>query len=261
MAWTLIDDDFVNNIKIRKAGGDGMLLYICGLVHCNKNLTDGFIDEAYMPQLYANSFCKKPKATIDKLIEVGLWIKVEGGYQVNDFLEYNFSREEVEKRRKARSAAGRKGGLSKAGSKFPDKDEADFEAVAQANAKANAKANSNPITHIPLIKESTTTAREEISEVVKAYESEIGVLTGTIKEELVDALDEYPADWIIKALEECAIQNKRNWGYAKAILKRWKVEGFKSDKRQKNGYKKQTDTKSDIPGYVSDRSNEVVVYD
>lgn len=110
----------------------------------------------------------------------------------------------------------------------------------------------------------TTTAREEISEVVKSYESEVGILTGMIREKLVGALEEYPKDWIVKALEECASKNKRNWSYAEAILKRWKVEGFQTDSRQRvsnPGYKKQTDRRPDIPGYVSDRSNEVVVYD
>lgn len=236
MAWTRIDDEFRTNIKIRKAGPDGVLLYLFGLVYCNTNLTDGYIDNVFLPQILADAFCKTPKATVKKLIDCGLWIEIEGGYQVNDFLEYNFSKEEVEKRRQARSAAGRKGGLSKAGGKFPDKDEADFEADAQANAKANAQADFNPITHNPLIKESTTTtthAREEISEVVKAYESEIGVLTGMIREKLVAALDEYPADWIINALEESALQNARNWKYAEAILKRWKVDGFQVDTRTK----------------------------
>ena len=110
----------------------------------------------------------------------------------------------------------------------------------------------------------TATAREEISEIVKAYESEVGILTGMIREKLVGALEEYPKDWIVKALEECASKNKRNWSYAEAILKRWKVEGFQTDSRQRvsnPGYKKQTDRRPDIPGYVSDRSNEVVVYD
>ena len=112
-------------------------------------------------------------------------------------------------------------------------------------------------------KESTTaTAREEISEIVKAYESEVGILTGMIREKLADALEEYPKDWIVKALEECASKNKRNWSYAEAILKRWKVEGFQSDSRQRassNGYKKQTDRKPDMGNYKVSTKSEVIL--
>ena len=122
-----------------------MLLYLFGLLHCNTSLTDGYIDSVFLPQIMADAFCKTPNATIKKLIDCELWIEVEGGYQVNDFLEYNFSREEVEKRRQARSAAGRKGGLSMTGSKLSSKDE--------ANAQANAQAKFNPITHNPYHKE------------------------------------------------------------------------------------------------------------
>ena len=62
MAWTRIDDNFKNNIKVRKAGGDGVLLYLYGLIHCNTNLTDGYIDEVYLPQLFADAFCKRTKS-------------------------------------------------------------------------------------------------------------------------------------------------------------------------------------------------------
>lgn len=67
-------------------------------------------------------------------------------------------------------------------------------------------------------------------EIFSIYEREIGALTGTIAEELLSASDDYPEDWIADALKESARQNKRSWAYAKAILKRWKVEG-RADKK------------------------------
>lgn len=118
----------------------------------------------------------------------------------------------------------------------------------------------------------TTIAREnEISEISRTYESEIGMLTGMIRDKLIMALDEYPKDWIIKALEQSALNNKRNWAYAEAILKRWKVDGFQTDTRANNrnskkpnsiGHVRAIDDKSMwgyIPGYVGDTSNEEVV--
>ena len=68
--------------------------------------------------------------------------------------------------------------------------------------------------------------------IFKVYESEIGVLTATIAEELKLAVSEYPDGWIIDALKESARQNKRNWSYARAILKRWKAEGRGNGRKQ-----------------------------
>lgn len=90
MAWTRIDDGFRTNIKVRKAGPDGVLLYLYGLLHCNTNLTDGYIDDVFLPQIYADAFCRTPKVTVKKLVDCGLWIRMEGGYEVNDYLKYKY---------------------------------------------------------------------------------------------------------------------------------------------------------------------------
>jgi len=72
-----------------------------------------------------------------------------------------------------------------------------------------------------------------VGEVFSTYESEIGILTPSIADELRLAVVDYPPEWIIDALRESSRQNKRNWSYARAILKRWKAEG------RGNGHKKQ----------------------
>lgn len=71
--------------------------------------------------------------------------------------------------------------------------------------------------------------------VFKVYESEIGVLTATIADELKLAVSEYPDGWIEDALKEAARQNKRSWSYARAILKRWKAEGRENGKARTQG--------------------------
>ena len=57
------------------------------------------------------------------------------------------------------------------------------------------------------------------------YEECIGPLTQFIADELKDSEKTYPRLWIEDALKECVLQNKRNWKYAAAILKRWKEQG------------------------------------
>ena len=67
--------------------------------------------------------------------------------------------------------------------------------------------------------------RAEFAEIARAYESEIGALTAMIADELQDAADTYPHQWILDAIHESAIQNKRGWKYCLAILRRWKAQG------------------------------------
>ncbi len=57
------------------------------------------------------------------------------------------------------------------------------------------------------------------------YEQNIGLLLPLVAEELKDAADQYPEDWIVDAFREAVQQNKRNWSYIRAILRRWETEG------------------------------------
>jgi DnaD/phage-associated family protein len=57
------------------------------------------------------------------------------------------------------------------------------------------------------------------------YEQNIGLLSPLIADELKDAADQYPAEWIEAAFREAVLQNKRKWSYIRAILKRWATEG------------------------------------
>jgi DnaD/phage-associated family protein len=53
------------------------------------------------------------------------------------------------------------------------------------------------------------------------YEANIGPLTPLVAEELKEAEQLYPYEWLEEALKEAALQNKRSWRYAAAILQRW----------------------------------------
>lgn len=77
----------------------------------------------------------------------------------------------------------------------------------------------------------TTTGEETISKISIAYENEIGALTSNIADELKEASATYPLKWVLDAIHECAMNNKRNWKYAQAILKRWKAQGNQDAQR------------------------------
>jgi DNA replication protein len=57
------------------------------------------------------------------------------------------------------------------------------------------------------------------------YEQNIGLLSPLIADELKDAADRYPAEWIEAAFREAVQYNKRKWSYIRAILRRWETEG------------------------------------
>jgi DNA replication protein len=61
--------------------------------------------------------------------------------------------------------------------------------------------------------------------VFELYEQNIGLLTPLLGEELREAADTYPADWVEDAFREAVAQNKRNWRYVQRILESWASRG------------------------------------
>ena len=57
------------------------------------------------------------------------------------------------------------------------------------------------------------------------YEQAIGLLPPIIADELRDAEQTYPAEWIEEAFRIAAGRNVRNWRYVRAILQRWTAQG------------------------------------
>ena len=57
------------------------------------------------------------------------------------------------------------------------------------------------------------------------YEENIGAITPLIADQLKDAEERYPAQWIEAAFREAVSLNKRSWRYIEAILRRYEAEG------------------------------------
>lgn len=108
MTWTRLDEGFSDHPKILAAGPMAELLHIHGLLYCNRHLTDGFIPTAALPLLKARA------PYVAKLVSAGIWEKVDGGYRIHHFLEYQPSRAEVLEARTARKIAKIAGGKARA---------------------------------------------------------------------------------------------------------------------------------------------------
>jgi DNA replication protein len=70
--------------------------------------------------------------------------------------------------------------------------------------------------------------------VFRLYEENIGPLTPLIADALKDAEELYSDEWIADVIEIAVKNNKRNWKYCEAILKRWKEEGTHGQKDQRD---------------------------
>jgi DnaD/phage-associated family protein len=70
-----------------------------------------------------------------------------------------------------------------------------------------------------------------VNNIYRIYEENIGSITSMIADSLDDAEKTYPLQWITDAIKLAVENNKRNWRYCEAILKRWNTEGKDDGKK------------------------------
>ncbi len=78
--------------------------------------------------------------------------------------------------------------------------------------------------------------------VFELYESNIGMLTPMIADQLREAETEYPAEWIEQAIREAVERNARSWRYIATILERWAHGGRSSGDHGEPGRHTETTT-------------------
>ena len=114
---------------------------------------------------------------------------------------------------------------------------ASAEAFAQGRQRGSARMVSAPPMERPNI--------------FKLYEENIGPLTPLIADMLKEAEGLYRTEWIEEALVIAVKNNKRNWKYVEAILKRWKEEGRHGKEDRQNLVKgSESYTKSEFSEYL-----------
>jgi hypothetical protein len=86
-AYVPLDINYLRDRDIRRAGPDAELLYIRALTYCKSTFSDGFIPE-YDLQLVAVDL-KAVQKRVDKLVEVGLWSRVDDGWMVRGWSLWN----------------------------------------------------------------------------------------------------------------------------------------------------------------------------
>jgi hypothetical protein len=93
--WVKLDDRFPRNPKVRGLSDRAFRSYVEGLCHCGEQETNGQVDPASARAI------ARPRA-IAELVDAGLWLvdpEPKGGYWVKDYLDFNPSREEIQRQR------------------------------------------------------------------------------------------------------------------------------------------------------------------
>ena len=76
--------------------------------------------------------------------------------------------------------------------------------------------------------------------IFELYEDNVGMLNPMIVDELIQAENKFPFNWIVDAVKESATRNKRNWKYIHTILETWDREGKNNGRTlgnsEKTGY-------------------------
>lgn len=115
MGWLRLDDRYDEHPKVIAAGSEaGLIVNVRAMLYCARNETDGILLQAIVPRITSDFSPNKAKQQVKRLLEVGLWERVEGGYLVHDFLDYNPSKadrdaDRAKARERMANARGNKG--------------------------------------------------------------------------------------------------------------------------------------------------------
>ncbi|GAA2199837.1 hypothetical protein [Streptomyces bangladeshensis] len=97
MPWVKLDDRFPSHRKVALLPDRAFRLHVSAICWCSENLTDGRIADRELPLV---AKIRGLKATAQQLVDAGLWDRIEGGWEIHDYLDYNPSRAQVIAERK-----------------------------------------------------------------------------------------------------------------------------------------------------------------
>jgi hypothetical protein len=100
MSWARFDDRFHGNPKVLRAWHDqpaSVGLYVMSVTYCAQHETDGLVHDWFVASLVPR---KPERAKLTGVLERGrLWVSVDEGWQIPDYLDFNPSRRDIESRR------------------------------------------------------------------------------------------------------------------------------------------------------------------
>lgn len=199
MTWAKFDDVCPEHPKVVKLSDAAHRLWFNAVCYSTKMMTDGRIEHAALKRLYP----KRQLALADELVGAGLWHEVVGGYDIHDFLTYQPARAATLKKRAEDSARKTRGIRPESKRPVPD-----------------------PSRPVPDLKPTP-----EAAAAFRAVENLSGLLSVPVIQAITAELEDTPSEWIVEACKEAALSNGRSWKYVESILRRWKRDGFKAERK------------------------------
>jgi len=103
-----LDTGWCVNPKVWALPWQGIALHAWSISYCDMARSSGFIPTGVIPGKRGSGLGVKA------LVDAGMWLPVDGGYQLHDYTEYNRTRAQIEAVGAAMRANGRAGGLARA---------------------------------------------------------------------------------------------------------------------------------------------------
>lgn len=144
MGWTKISDDYPDHPKVSPLSDAAFRFHVTVLSWCNRYCSDGVVSNAILKQLTVHLKGRKGwKSLVNELLDAKLFEKRDRGILVHDFLDYNPSKEQVLKRKRA-NAERQKSWRESRRDKDPDNDVSNSERNDVTNDVTNGVSNARP---------------------------------------------------------------------------------------------------------------------
>lgn len=174
MVWVRIDENFAQHPKVLRAGPLGMAMQIAALCYCNRHMTDGFVPKQIAKGLLdldglgmrmsgnglmGAGLDAEWHLVVEDLVEAGLWDEVDGGWQIHDYLDFQPSRQQIQRVSETRREAGRRGGSANR-KQTPEQiakhvakqngEQIESKSSSKSSSKTEAKSKPVPVSRIPI---------------------------------------------------------------------------------------------------------------
>ena len=110
MAWGKLDDGYHENPKMLRVGIPATGLHARAISYCARHETDGHIPATWVAGQLVEFKPTEQARIVRALVDVGLFEQHNGGFVVNDYLDYNPSKAELDARRAKEAERKRRNG-------------------------------------------------------------------------------------------------------------------------------------------------------
>lgn len=193
-------------------------------------LAGDYHDEAFLPPVGDMAWrlrCSEEEllADLTALAEIDILEERDGRWYVTHFSERQAAVPDTERSRRYREAKRKRQYYGHYSVTSRDEERHETVTSRDVDTDTDTDTEAEPKANRAKTRESAAATGLDPPNVYRHYENNIGIITAHMSELLRHAEGDYPADWIVQAIDIGVENNARNWRYCQTILERWKSEG------------------------------------